>query len=180
MTMALNDREREILGSFHGSIQPVATGIGYRISLATVAFLMVLLPIVYLGIIASVAWGWWWWLHDPAGLFSHRVRGAKDGLGTLILFLSPLVVGGVIVLFMLKPLFARSGRRSQPLTVDPEREPGLFAVVHRLCDGVGAPRPTAIQVTSEVNASASFRRGWRSFFGNDLVLTIGLPLVAAP
>src|SRR5690606_29383698 len=36
-----------------------------------------------------------------------------------------------------------------------------------------------IDVDAMANASASFRRGLLSFFGNDLVLTLGLPLVAA-
>ena len=42
---------------------------------------------------------------------------------------------------------------------------------------VGAPAPRRIDVDCEVNASASFRRGLFSMAGNDLVLTIGLPLV---
>jgi len=43
---------------------------------------------------------------------------------------------------------------------------------------VGAPKPKRIDVDCNVNASASFRRGILSMFSRDLVLTIGLPLVA--
>jgi hypothetical protein len=50
--------------------------------------------------------------------------------------------------------------------------------VERLCTSVGAPAPSEIHLMCEVNASASFRRGMTSMAGNDLVLTIGLPLVA--
>jgi Zn-dependent protease with chaperone function len=50
--------------------------------------------------------------------------------------------------------------------------------VDRLCDSVRAPRPREIHIDAQVNASASFRRGVLSFFGNDLVLTLGLPLVS--
>jgi hypothetical protein len=42
-----------------------------------------------------------------------------------------------------------------------------------------APFPRRIDLNCELNASAGFRRGTFSFLGNDLVLTIGLPLAAA-
>jgi hypothetical protein len=38
--------------------------------------------------------------------------------------------------------------------------------------------PKYIGLDCELNASARFRRGWFSFFGSDMNLTIGLPLVA--
>jgi len=44
---------------------------------------------------------------------------------------------------------------------------------------VGAPMPARIDVNADVNASASFRRGlWSMIVGNDLVLTLGIPLVS--
>jgi len=59
---------------------------------------------------------------------------------------------------------------------------GLFSdvpdVVDRICEEVGAPQPKRIDVDCNVNASAGFRRGMLSMFGNDMVLTIGLPLAA--
>ncbi len=48
----------------------------------------------------------------------------------------------------------------------------------KLSQLVGASAPRRIDLDCEVNASASFRRGFVSMLGNDLVLTIGLPLVA--
>lgn len=38
--------------------------------------------------------------------------------------------------------------------------------------------PRRIDLDCQLNASASFRRGWRSLFSNDLVLTLGIPLLA--
>ena len=38
--------------------------------------------------------------------------------------------------------------------------------------------PKRIDLDCQLNAAASLRRGALSLFGNDLVLTIGLPLVA--
>lgn len=45
---------------------------------------------------------------------------------------------------------------------------------------MGSPRPGEIHINAQVNASAGFRRGLRSFIGSDLVLTIDMPLVAGP
>jgi hypothetical protein len=57
-------------------------------------------------------------------------------------------------------------------------EPLLFAFIEQLCRTVGAPRPTRIDLDCQLNAAASLRRGLWSLFGQDLVLTLGLPLVA--
>lgn len=79
---------------------------------------------------------------------------------------------------MVKPLFAPRAPRSQPLALNPESEALLFGFVTRVCAVVGAPFPARIDVDCELNASASLRRGFKSLLSNDLVLTIGLPLVA--
>ncbi len=50
--------------------------------------------------------------------------------------------------------------------------------MQRICETVGAPRPREIHVDAQVNASASFRRGFLSLFSDDLVLTLGLPVIA--
>jgi Zn-dependent protease with chaperone function len=82
------------------------------------------------------------------------------------------------VLFMIKPLFARRGKAPNLMTLRRDQEPLLFSFVDRLCDLVGAARPRKINVDCQVNASASFGGGLLSLFGRNLVLTIGLPLVA--
>jgi Zn-dependent protease with chaperone function len=74
---------------------------------------------------------------------------------------------------------ARAPRGAQPLALNPAAEPLIFVLLTRLCQELGAPMPVRIDVNSEFNASASLRRGFGSFLSRDLVLTIGLPLVAA-
>jgi Zn-dependent protease with chaperone function len=84
----------------------------------------------------------------------------------------------VLVFFMVKPLFARRAPRAQPLAMNPALEPTLYAFIARICDLVGAPMPRRIDLVCDLNAAAGFRRGAVSLLGNDLVLTIGLPLVS--
>jgi Zn-dependent protease with chaperone function len=89
-----------------------------------------------------------------------------------------LVAGAILVVFMIKPLFAKPSKRSKPRSLNRTQEPLLFAFVDRVCAAVGSPRPSRIDVDCNVNAAAGFRRGIWSMAGDDMVLVIGLPLVA--
>jgi Zn-dependent protease with chaperone function len=99
-------------------------------------------------------------------------------LAKLLLYVTPLFVGIVLVFFMIKPLFARRAPCAQPLAMNPALNPALFTLIAKICDTVGAPMPKRIDLDCNLNAAAGFRRGPFSLFGNDLVLIIGLPLVA--
>lgn len=145
----------------------------YNLGTAAVAAAMVLLPLLYVGLLAALAWL----------VATHAVRGLAifdSGVGRvqLALYLGPLLVGSITWLFLIKPLFSRAPDRPDRVVLDPRNEPELYAHVYHLADLLRAPRPREIRVNCDVNASAAFRRGVFSFFGNDLVLTIGTPLLA--
>jgi hypothetical protein len=97
---------------------------------------------------------------------------------TLFVYLWPVAAGGVLVFFMVKPILA--GRPEQPprYSLTPQSDPELFALITHICKLVRAPLPSRVDVDCQINASASFRRGLLSMPGNDVVLTIGLPLAA--
>jgi len=144
----------------------------YKIGLIAVGVTMVLLPIIYLGFIASIGYG----------VISHSIEHFSwiRSLGKLgiVAYLTPIVVGLTVALFMLKPLFARSSASAKTITLDSAQEPVFFHFVNKIASLVGAPRPKQINIDCQVNASASFRKGLFSFVGDDLVLTIGMPLLA--
>ena len=75
-------------------------------------------------------------------------------------------------------LFSAPGRSKNIQHVTRENQPVLFEFVEQICQKVGAPAPTQIDLDCEFNASASFRRGFLSFGSNDLVLTLGVPIIA--
>jgi hypothetical protein len=102
----------------------------------------------------------------------------RGRLMMVLVYIAPMIVGGIAVLFMIKPLFARPANVVRSRSLTRQGEPLLFAFVDRLCGAVGAPRPKRIDVDCDINASAGFRRGLLSMLGNDLVLTIGVPLAA--
>lgn len=165
----------QILAGFRGTIPPVRAPWLYQLNLLLVTLTMVLLPLVYLALIAGVAWGAFWYATHAWSVLLGGLGGIKIRVA---LYVTPLILAGVLLVFLVKPLFSRASRDNKPMKLDRHREPVLFAFVERLCQVVGAPMPREIHVDCQVNASASFRRGWLSFFGADLVLTIGLPLTA--
>lgn len=164
------------LAAWHGKIEPVYTSFGYRIAVFAVMLVVVALPVLYIALIAAVGWGVYWHAINDVHWMNHG-RGRGKAL-IILVYLAPIVAGAILVLFMIKPLFSRPARhgRNHPLTRD--REPTLFSFIDRLCDAVGAPKPRAIEVDNQVNASAGLRRGMLSLLSNDLVLVIGLPLAA--
>ena len=166
---------------FDGPIEPVRPSFLYLLGLAVTALVMVLLPVLYFGVIAGVGYAtYWharnieWFVSSTDGVRSPRARVFAFLFG----YLAPLIAGLVTILFLLKPLIARSAEREEPVTLDRSQEPRLYAFLEHLCEIVGAPFPRRIDVSTIPNAAASFRRGWISFFGRDFALHLGLTLAA--
>lgn len=158
------------LDAFEGAFEPPQVPLRYRLGLFLAALAMIALPLVYVAVTAAAAWG----------VYLQATQGVviSKSFWGILLYLAPIVAGAVIVFFMIKPLFARPPNPIEAIELDPAEEPLLHEFVHRICDLVGSSTPRVIRVDCQVNASAGFRRGFLSFVGNDLVLTIGLPLAA--
>ncbi len=168
----------DILAAFPGPVKPTPVSLLYQLALLLVTVTMVLLPVLYVALVALTAWGVWSYATHFNDLLTATRGGARLYFWRLMLYFGPLFVGVVLVFFMIKPLFARRAPRAQPLAVNPAAEPLLFGFIAKICHTVGAPMPTRIDLDCNLNAAASFRGGALSLLSNDLVLTIGLPLVA--
>lgn len=171
-----DDRKRiqkRILDAVHCEIEGPVVERSYVLALFAVACGMLLLPAAYLSLIAIIGYTIWW---HAVHLSAHATTGRPFTLDH-VLYVLPLVVGPIAILFAIKPFFARSAKAAAPERLKREVEPFLFEYVDAVADAVGAPRPTSIRIDTEANASAGLRRGMASFFTNDLTLTIGLPLV---
>lgn len=135
---------------------------------------MVLLPLCYVALIGLV--GWLTWFHLRANFSAMAEQHNVTSL--LFLYIGPAFVGVIVICFMLKPLFSKRLPAPPTYSLNREKEPLLFAFIERVCQLVRAPMPKRVDVNCEVNATAGFRRGFLSLAGNDLVLTIGLPLAS--
>ncbi|MGA2855102.1 MAG: M48 family metallopeptidase, partial [Verrucomicrobiota bacterium] len=167
----------ELKAAFVAAIPRSRVSIFYQLALILVAVFMICLPIIYVGFVASTICGVYWYAVHAKVLFSGFAGGVYVFIFKLVAYFGPLFGGIVAVLFMFKPLFASPPKRPEALVLNPALEPKLFQFVAHLSDLLSAPMPKRIDLNCEQNASAGFRRGWLSLFGNDLVLTIGLPLV---
>ena len=164
----------QLATAFDGQLERRRVSFGYRIGLAAVALLVVLLPVVYFGIIAGTIWLVWYHITHSVAMF-HGVRGR--GIILLgVIYVAPILAGGVLVLAMIMPLFWRSRRGPRPLWVDRGEQPVLYAYVDKLCDAMRAPRPYRIDLSAAANASAVLDNGIFGLVRRRLVLTLGLPL----
>lgn len=166
-----------VLAALKGRIEPVRTSPGYAAAALLVCIVMLLLPLLYVVLVAAVGYATYLHAVYDTGILATKVRG-KGYLFVLLLYLAPIFIGAIVCLFLIKPLFARPAKVDRRRSLTRAGEPLLFEFVDRLCAAVGAPAPRRIDVDLQVNASASFRRGLLSMLGNDLVLTLGLPLAA--
>ena len=182
--MADNSQDKvdySILAAFAQKIARPRTSFFYQCGLLLVTVTMVLLPVVYLAMVGAVAWAVYYhavhhW--EPIMNWGGFHGGGRIVIVKFLVYFTPLAAGLVMVFFMFKPIFARRPKQAQPLALNPGSEPLLYAFIHKICESVGAPSPKRIDLDCQLNASAGFRRGFVSFLGNDMVLTLGLPLVA--
>lgn len=142
-----------------GQIIPPRLSFAYQVALLLVLVAVTLLPILYLGLIGLVGCGAFQFARKDTEVWS--------------------VVLGVVAIFLIKPVFARRQKAAPTVAVTAEQEPVLFEFIRDVSAQMGSPMPQRIEVDCQVNAAAGFRRGFFSFWRDDLVLQVGLPLVAA-
>ncbi|MEN1680158.1 MAG: hypothetical protein AAGJ46_11240 [Planctomycetota bacterium] len=166
----------QLVAAIGGPIDPVRPTLMYRLSILLSLGAMLLMPLVYLGVIAAACYAVYYHIAFHTFIF-EGVRG-RGAVYAFLIYLAPALIGPLMILFMIKPLFARPARHQKTRSLRRESEPVLFAFVDKICETVRAPKPKRIDIDCDVNASASFRKGMLSMLGNDLVLRLGMPLVA--
>lgn len=167
-----------------GMLKELAVGIerprfgsAYAIASIIVLGLMILLPLIYLAMIGGVGYGVYYHLVNHVDMLQTKVRGRGYAF-VAGAYVAPAFVGILMIAFMLKPFFARPAKQRKGFRHDPRRDPTLEVFITRICDAVGAPRPSVVEFTMDVNAAAGPRKGLISLVRRDLKLIIGIPLVA--
>ncbi|HEY7187857.1 MAG TPA: M48 family metalloprotease [Vicinamibacterales bacterium] len=160
--------------SFAHTIVPTPISPSYRAGLIVVAAAMLLLPAIYLALIAGTIF--LVYLHLTADSWILTSGGAS--WVKLVAYFAPAFAGLVLAFFLVKPVLAPRRRRAAPVLLERGDQPALFAFIDEICRQVRAPLPVRVQVDCKVNASAAFAGGPLSVLRRELVLTIGLPLAA--
>ena len=164
-----------IASAFQGHVEPRALTPRYKAAVALVAGVMLLTVLLYLVLVAGATGGLaWYTVHE-----SRLVSGRHDG-GFLfwVFYVTPIIVLLLVVVFLLKPLLARRAPRPASLALNPEVEPLLYGFISKVCETVRAPMPGRIYLDCELNASAGFQKNASRGGQPELVLTLGVPLMA--
>lgn len=194
----------QLRAAFTGQVERPRVRPLYLLGMALVAGAMVLLPLLYLALIALLAYGLYeyvaWGLdllesnpRPPIAGGGRRRSSADDSITStkVILYALPFIGGLAVMAFLLKPLFAPRPKRREPFTLSPDSNPLIYGYVEMLCWLMKAPMPSRIDVDEFPNASAGFRAarwrgggglfslvaGWFWMLKGEVVLTVGLPLV---
>lgn len=182
-TLSVEDLNR----AFAGPIQRAPVSFFYRAGAALTATASVGMPVIYFVLILAVVLAllcYFWFAFHFTHLTSHRrgflpFRLGLFGIASLMIHSCAIVSGSLVLFALIKPFFARRKPRVEGMAVTPETQPLLYAFVARICEIVGSPIPSRIEFNCEANAAADLRRNGGKFSSRELVLQIGLPLVAA-
>ena len=150
---------------------PVSTS--YKLGLIGVLCLSLLAPLIYLGLMLAVVAGLVWYLNELPALLPT----IHNSMGRLVAAVTPPFVAIVFLLFLARPLFIRYGQ-NQDLVLDPRKYRRLYELVAVMCERMGLPAIAEIRLNNEVNASIGPRHGLKSLLRRELVLTVGMPLIA--
>ncbi len=152
-----------------GSVPRPARRPLYTLLLWLVALLSCLLPLVYFGLVAALGWLGYVYYAEWA---PRTING-----WAMVAWTVPGFVLGVLILFLLKPLFAPRAKMPDAVRL-PDSELAFRGAVVSLCRAVGVAPPREIYLSHAVNAWVQFSAGPAGLVGGARTLTIGLPLVA--
>lgn len=167
---------QQVMAGFRGRFEARPLPLSYRLGVLLTSLFMILLPLIYIGLIAGVIWLVYWHLANNYWLMG-AVRG-RAVIFAVLAYAAPLIVGGILIAFMIKPLFSWGSSDRRTRSINRESDPLLFAFVDQICETVRSPKPSRIDIDCDINASAHFESAL-GLIGNRLVLTIGMPLAAA-
>jgi Zn-dependent protease with chaperone function len=139
---------------------------------------MAALPVFYLAFVAVAGAGVFYYVTQVMPALLSHIPGGRGAIVYLAVVLAPAIAGCILVLFLIKPLFFRIRDDRRRRSLSRQSQPLLFALVDRICDSTGAPKPQRIDVDYQVNASAQPAGGIWSVAAGKMVLTIGVPLIA--
>lgn len=139
-----------LLAALDQGIRPVRIMLLYRLWLLVAALVMVLLPVIYLGLIALLGYAVYLHARYDVVMLSHMPAN-RAAIFVIAAYVAPIVAGVVAVLFMIKPFFAPRQARMIPLSLERKEQPVLFEMVDKLADTLGAPRPSRIDVNCDCN-----------------------------
>lgn len=165
--------------AFNDPIPPRPLTTSYRLALSCTVLASLLAPLIYAGILLLAAGLLWWYFTEGRAAMASdvSVTGYLRVLWFFVSYILPATVGGILILFLLYPLWP-TGQRPRPLVLDKKRNPELYQLVGKMTQAMGVPAPQYIEIDTDMNAAAGPTHGLLSLARGQLRLVIGLSLVA--
>lgn len=165
-----NSQEKATLKNF----SPLRVKMLLKPVLYLTATIEVLLGLLYAGLILVIIGG----VLIPALTSSFLGQYVSSPLLALPLQIVVIVLAGLFLLMLLKPLLALRIETHQGVPLAAEEEPDLYAFIEDVCEQIGAPTPTEIRLYNDADLKTAYHRGPLGFLQNRTVLSIGVPLIA--
>lgn len=96
-----------------------------------------------------------------------------------MLDLVPMSVAALGWWLMVRPLFPAASKPTGAMQVTASTQPRLFGLLQQICAELRLPIPVEVWLDCTVSVRASDRRGVRKVTADDIILSIGMPAVAA-
>lgn len=169
----------QLLQTFTQPVQPTQLTRDYKSTLVRVLLAATAAPLLYAGIVLLTAFALLWYFGSLHGALFGDIEWRGKWMWALwvLTYLLPAVVGGVLLVFLLYPLWPRD-RRPRPHVLDPKKHARFYHLVNQMTAAMEVPAPEFIEITPEVNAAAGPVHGIYSLVKGELRLVIGLSLVS--
>jgi Zn-dependent protease with chaperone function len=169
----------QLLQTFSQPVQPTQVTGDYKRTLTRVLLAAMAAPLLYAGIVLLTASFLLWYFGSLHGAVFEGIEWRGKVMWALwaLTYLLPAVVGGVLLVFLLYPLWPR-GKRPRPHVLDPKKYARFYHLVNQMTAAMEVPAPEFIEITPEVNAAAGPVHGMFSLAKGELRLVIGLSLVS--
>jgi Zn-dependent protease with chaperone function len=161
-----------------GEFQRPKLSVLYTLSLIAAALAMVLIPILYLLLIGLIGHAVYFHAAQLCKFSDTETSRFIDVLFSLSPHLLVIFLGSILIFSLTKPFLAQTRDEVTGTTLNPGDAPQFFTLLRWICQAIRAPMPDRVQLNLSTTAAGGFSGGFASFFRNETVLVIGLPLIA--
>lgn len=144
-------------------------------ALLATALVTMLLPLGYMLVVQAIGMFLGW-----SGFLTVKSLLTADGFPLVELCrLVCLAIAGAGWVGMVRPLLPAERRHPAAMLVTKNTQPSLFALTQTLCRNLAVPMPTEVWLDCTGAARTSLREGVKGLMRGELVLSVGMPMVAA-
>ena len=146
----------------------------HLIALLATALVTLLLPLGYIVVVQGLGMFLGW-----SGFLTVKGLLTADGFPLIeICRLVCLAIAGAGWVGMVRPLLPVERRHPAAMLVTKNTQPSLFALTDTLCHHLRVPMPSEVWLDCTGSVRTSLRRGIRGVARGELVLLVGMPMVA--